>query len=132
MSDIAVDLTSDHAPLAQRRRRTVRKTRTDGRTKLGRRAAQLLADYTRRLGGVTPASDPTIYAAAVRLAELETLAESQRASAIRGDAVDMVGLIRLENVARRMKLDLGLAGPPPPPPLPTLDELLGDEDDAGA
>ena len=101
----------------------VRRKRIDGRTKTARRIQQLLADYGTRLHLIDIRQQPTIYATALKLAELETLAETQRAAALRGEAVDLDGLVRLENAARRLKVDLGLEGPPPPPPLKTLEEL---------
>jgi hypothetical protein len=103
----------------------VRRKRIDGRTKTARRIQELLADYEGRLHLISIRLQPTIYATALKLAELETLAESQRAAALRGEAVDLAGLVRLENAARRLKVDLGLEGPPGPPPLPaTLAEML--------
>jgi hypothetical protein len=103
----------------------IRRKRIDGRTKTARRIAELLADYASRLHLPSTKVKPTIHATALRLAELETLAETQRAAALRGEAVDLDGLVRLENAARRLKVDLGLEGPPPPPPLPaTLAEMM--------
>jgi hypothetical protein len=105
----------------------IRRKRIDGRTKTARRIAELLADYASRLHLPSTKVKPTIHATGLRLAELETLAESQRAAALRGESVDLDGLVRLENASRRLKVDLGLEGPPPPPPLPaTLDEMLNE------
>lgn len=109
---------TNSAPLTRRKR-------IDGRTKTARRIQQLLADYETRLHLIDIRQQPTIYTTALKLAELETLAETQRATALRGEAIDLDGLVRLENAARRLKVDLGLEGPPPPPPLPaTLAEML--------
>jgi hypothetical protein len=105
--------------------------RIDGRTKAARRVKQLIADYTRRLGLILidKRYDGTLYANVLRLAEMETLAETMRAAALNGEAVDIAGgLIRIENAVRRLKMDLGLEKPPPPPPSPaTLDEYLDSE-----
>jgi len=108
---------ADSAPV---RRRIAR---VDGRSKAARRVKELVADYERRLGRIDIRGTPTIYATALRLAEIETIAEGQRAAALRHEPVDLVGLIRLENAARRLKIDLGLEGCPEPPPPPTLQEL---------
>ena len=101
----------------------VRRKRIDGRTKTARRIQQLLADYQTRLHVIDICQQPTTYATALKLAELETLCETQRAAALRGEPVDMNGLVRLENAARRLKVDLGLEGPPPPPSELSLSEL---------
>jgi hypothetical protein len=101
----------------------VRRKRIDGRTKTARRVRELVADYERRLGMIDIRQQPSIYATALRLAELETISEEMRARGLRGEAVDLAGLIRLENTARRLKVDLGLEGPPPPPSALSLSEL---------
>jgi hypothetical protein len=116
----------DTAPKPRRRRYTPRRQRIDRRTKTARRVGQLVADYCSRLD-VLPTSNPTTYTAVVKLAELVTLAERERAKAIGGQPVDMLALIRLENSCRRSMRDLGIAGPPPPPPTP-IDELLRYDD----
>jgi hypothetical protein len=101
-----------------------RPKRVDGRSKVARRVRQLIGDYTARLHLILidKRYQPTLYATALKLAELETLAEEKRAAALRGEAVDLAGLIRLENTARRLKIDLGLEGPPEQPQL-SLEEL---------
>jgi hypothetical protein len=70
------------------------------------------ARYIRRLGDV--ANDPTVRGDIARLAEMETLAEDQRAAALRHEPVDLIGLNRLENTARRLRIALGLDKPPEP------------------
>jgi hypothetical protein len=117
MPSIAARSGADTAPL-------VRRKRVDGRTKAARRVRQLLADYERRLHLIDIRLNPAVYATALKLAEMETLAEEHRGAALRHEPVDLAGLIRLENAARRLKVDLGLEGPPPPPPPPSLDEYV--------
>jgi hypothetical protein len=127
MSEIMSHSTDNRMP-PQRKRRAIRhRHRLDRRLKTARRAAELVMDYMRRLG-ITPTSEPAIHSTCTRLAELVAIGEAQRAQLIRGESVDLLGLIRLENSARRLMRDLGIAGPPPPPPLPSLAELLSGGD----
>jgi hypothetical protein len=97
-------------------------TRVDGRSKAARRIKQLTTSYVWRLGDV--ANDPTVRGDIARLAEMETLAEDRRAAALRHEPVDLIGLNRLENTARRLRIALGLDGLPPPPPPMTLEQYL--------
>jgi hypothetical protein len=94
--------------------------RIDGRSRGARRIKQLTASYVRRLGDV--ANDFAVRGDIVRLAETEVLCEDKRAAALRHELVDLIGLNRLENTARRLRIALGLDGFPPPSP-PTLQEL---------
>jgi hypothetical protein len=86
--------------------------RIDGRSRSARRIKQLTTSYIRRLGDV--ANDPTVHGDIVRLAEVETVVEGQRAAALRHEPVDLIGLNRLENTARRLRIALGLDKPPAP------------------
>jgi hypothetical protein len=97
-----------------------RRKRVDGRTSAARRVKQLVVGYSARLG--TVAADPTVSADILRLAETEVLCEDRRAAALRREPVDLAALNRLENTARRLRISLGLVGPPPPAPPMTLEE----------
>jgi hypothetical protein len=121
MSHEIMRVDAARVPCQTRRRRVYkpRPKRYDGRSKPARRIQQLLADYERRL---SIRFTPALYATALKLAELETLAEMQRSAAVRGEAVDLAGLIRLENTARRLRADLCLDKPPELPP-PSMAEL---------
>jgi hypothetical protein len=108
-----------HGDTAPTRRRIAR---IDGRSRSARRIKQLTTSYIRRLGDV--GNDPTVRGDIARLAEMETLAENQRAAALRREPIDLIGLNRLENTARRLRIALGLDGLPPPPPPMTLEQYL--------
>jgi hypothetical protein len=58
------------------------------------------------LGGGT--IDPMTSAAIRRAAELSTIAADLRARRLRGEAVDVDQLIKIENAARRAVIDLGI------------------------
>jgi hypothetical protein len=93
----------------------VRRKRIDGRSKTARRARDLFADYAVRLAhehGVEINDNPSIYALVLKLSELETLCEEKRAAALRGEAVDLANLVRLEGIARRIRKSLDLDGYP--------------------
>jgi hypothetical protein len=92
--------------------------RVDGRLKAARRVRELAASFVAR----NNAADP---AAVLRAAELTALAEEARAAALRnGGCADPLGLVRLENAARRAVGDLDLKPEPKRKPLPSVQEML--------
>jgi hypothetical protein len=107
-------------PLRAQGSRFSRNKRYDGRTALGRRIKELLRGYLARIGDA--ASDPTVYADACRLCEVQAISEDRRAALIRHEPVDLAGLNRLENTRRRLAMALGVAGPPPPPKPMSLEQ----------
>ena len=72
----------------------------DGRSRLGRRVADLCEDFAQRLGGWASLSD-TMIASIRRAAELSALAEEVRANALRDGNIDPIGVVRLEGAASR-------------------------------
>ena len=81
------------------KRSMVEKRRFDGRSPEAWRIKQLEEQYTAELGEV--ASKPAVMQAIRRAAELTMLSEMKRASMIRGEAVNVSDLLRLEGVMRR-------------------------------
>lgn len=91
-----------------------RKLRLDGRSRIAKRVRDLIADYTVRMAdvhGVEVDDNPSIRALIAKLAELETLCEVRRGAALRGEPVDLVQVVRLEGLARRLRKSLDLDGP---------------------
>ena len=70
------------------------------------------------------ASDPTVVAAARRAAELVALGEALRAKAIRGEAVDLANMIKIENLGARAARALKLDYKREPSSSPSLNEYL--------
>src|SRR5271169_1501246 len=97
----------------------VRRKRIDGRTTVGRRVKQLAAEYSARLGDA--AASPIVEADIMQLAELQALTEDWRGRALRHEPVDIEILNRIESRAHRLRVALGVAGPPPAPPPPPLE-----------
>jgi hypothetical protein len=101
----------------------------DNRSSHGRRRRDLIRDYVTALGGaekVPPATMNDI----TRAADLVALAEKTRADALRGDAVDMGDLVRLEGAADRAVRRLAIK--PGTPTGPTLQEYLAAKYGTGA
>jgi hypothetical protein len=93
----------------------------DRRTRMGRRAVQLVATFSQRLGA--DADDPVMSAAIRRCAETVALSESLRARALRGEPVsadDVLRITRTADVLTRRLLHLGQRAQR----APTLDEYL--------
>jgi|SRR5271169_3574498 len=97
----------------------VRRKRVDGRTRVARRVRQLAREYAARLGDV--ASNPAVAADIQQLAETVALCEDRRGAALRREPVDLELLNRIESRAHRLRVALGVAGPPPAPPPPPLE-----------
>jgi hypothetical protein len=98
-----------------------RNKRVDGRTKTARRVKQLVAGYSRRLGGL--ACDPVVHTDVVKLAEHEAVAEELRGCLLRHEPIDHAVLNQQERAVRRLRTALALdrLPEPPPPPPPSLD-----------
>jgi hypothetical protein len=94
----------------------------DGRSRLGRRVADLAEDFAQRLGGWASLSD-TMTANIRRAAELSALAEEVRANALRDGNIDPIGVVRLEGAASRAVRALQLDRPREPAPM-SIEEHL--------
>lgn len=79
----------------------------DGRTLVARRRRELIDIYTSALGGAASLSEGQRLDIR-RAAELVTLAEAERAKAMRGEPVDLSALIRVEGAADRAVRRLGI------------------------
>jgi hypothetical protein len=93
------------------RSRTER-ARFNGRSREGVRLRMLEKQFRAQLGAA--ADNPVTMLAIRRACEVVLLAETQRAKAIRGEAVDLMALIRLEGAASRavrLLFDLDLSKP---------------------
>jgi hypothetical protein len=93
----------------------------DGRSRLGRRVADLADDFALRLGGWESCSD-TMVASIKRAAELGALAEEVRTRALESGDIDPLGVVRLEGAARRAEAMLMLDVPREPES--TLEDYL--------
>jgi hypothetical protein len=80
-----------------------RGSRIDGRTTPARRAKALVAKFVAELGGPVSAVQMLKIE---RAAQLTVAAECLRAAALRGEEVDPLGLVRIENLAGRALRDL--------------------------
>ena len=80
--------------------------RVDGRSKAAKRVKELAASYIARLGGRNV--DAATLAAIQKAAELAALAEELRGRALRGEAVDLGEMVKVEGVADRAARALGL------------------------
>jgi len=94
----------------------------DGRSRLGRRVADLCEDFAQRLGGWASLSD-TMIASIRRAAELNALAEEVRTHALNSGDIDPIGVVRLEGAAARATRALMLDRPREPEPM-TLEQHL--------
>ena len=94
----------------------------DGRSRLGRRVADLCEDFAQRLGGWASLSD-TMIASISRAAELTALAEEVRTHALNSGDIDPIGVVRLEGAAARATRALMLDRPLEPEPM-TLEQHL--------
>jgi hypothetical protein len=72
----------------------------DGRSKLGRRVADLAESFAVQLGG-WPVLTDTMVAAVKKAAEMTALAEQARIDALRSGNIDPVLLVRLQGAADR-------------------------------
>ena len=80
--------------------------RVDGRSKAAKRVKELAASYIARLGGRKV--DAATLVAVRKAAELAALAEELRGRALRGEAVDLGEMVKVEGVAGRAARALGL------------------------
>jgi hypothetical protein len=99
-----------------------RLTGLDNRSSAGRRRRDLIRGYITALGGPEKVS-PAMMNDITRAADLIVIAEQKRAEALRGVAVDMGDLIRLEGAADRAVRRLAIK-PGAQPAGPTLQEYL--------
>ncbi len=90
---------SDRPPL-------VRRKRVDGRTKAARETKRLIAQYSRQLG--MAARNPGVRAEIARLAETGVVISDRRAAVLRGELVDLAAVVRLQNIAIRLRRALHL------------------------
>jgi hypothetical protein len=129
-SDIASLVTGPIAFGLRRRRSKTRhySPRLDGRSAEARRIKALVKLYRDHLGDVDAIKAVDIQ----RLAEMETLCASLRASGLRGEPIDWLALNRFEGLCRRLRSNLGLYGAVHEPPCPTVDELLAQADEDAA
>jgi hypothetical protein len=72
----------------------------DGRSKLMRRRRDLIALFVEEFGGESEVS-ATFMLAVIRAADATAIAENYRARALRGEAIVLDDLVRLENAAVR-------------------------------
>jgi hypothetical protein len=93
----------------------------DNRSTHGRRRRDLIRTYIAALGGESKISPATLNDVA-RAADLVVLSEMKRADALRGVAIDMGDLIRLEGAADRAVRRLAIK--PGTPAGPTFHELI--------
>jgi hypothetical protein len=84
----------------------VRRKRLDGRTKAARETKRLIAQYSRQLG--MTARNSGVRAEIVRLAETEVVISDRRAAVLRGELVDLAAVVRLQNIAIRLRRALRL------------------------
>jgi hypothetical protein len=79
----------------------------DGRTLVAKRRRELIEIYMVALGGPAAVAGRLVVDVR-RAAELVTLAEAERAKAMRGEPVDLSSLIRIEGAADRAVRRLGI------------------------
>ena len=97
----------------------------DGGTANGRRRLDLIDAFMAALGGVPSLSEAQC-ADVRRAAELMLIAEEARAQALRGELVDLSGLVRIEGAADRAGRRLGIIKPAAKPHV-SLREQLAEE-----
>jgi hypothetical protein len=91
--------------MGRRRARYRKAGELDLRTRGGRRAKELIAEFTAALGGqLTPAQALAVF----RAATLVALAESARARGLAGDKICMDDIVRLDHSAERAVRQLGI------------------------
>jgi hypothetical protein len=95
----------------------------DGRTSEGRRRRDLIATYVAATGGPDQAS-PALMNDITRAVDLVLIAERTRAKALRGGAIDLSALTRIEGAADRAVRRLGIKSVATGPKPPTLEEYL--------
>ncbi len=91
----------------------------DGRSRLMRRRRDLIAIFVADLGG-DAAVTPSLMVSVTRAADAVAIAESHRSRALRGEAINLDDLVRVENIASRAVKALGIkpgAGGAKPPSL---------------
>jgi hypothetical protein len=86
----------------------------DGRTFAARRISELAQTYTAALGG-TDAVDAMQREMVLKAAQLTVAAEEMRRRSLKGEAVDVASLVKLENLAGRAVKALNLNGKRKPP-----------------
>jgi hypothetical protein len=96
----------------------------DGRSAVAKRAQRLMGRFVDALGGHV---GPVAMVQVRRAAELVITAEQLRACALRGEPVDYLVLVRVENLATRAVAALGIK--PSKAAGPTLGDILRDEHD---
>lgn len=100
----------------------------DGRSKLMRRRRDLIALFVAELGGDVSA---TGMLEVIRAADATAIAENYRARALRGEAIVLDDLVRLENAATRAVKALGNKRQPRDAG-PTLAEIIAEHEGAAA
>lgn len=81
----------------------------DGRTLAARRIRDLAVTYTAALGGAEGLS-PIERENVLKAAQLTVTAEDMRRRSLKGEAVDIASLVKLENLASRAVRTLNLGG----------------------
>jgi hypothetical protein len=84
----------------------VRRKRVDGRTKAAKETKRLIAQYSAQLGAA--AADPLVRFDIARLAETEVVIADRRAAVLRRELVDLAAVVRLQNIAIRLRRALRL------------------------
>jgi hypothetical protein len=100
----------------------------DGRSKLMRRRRDLIALFVAELGGDVSAAGML---EVIRAADATAIAENYRARALRGEAIVLDDLVRLENAAARAVKALGNKRQPRDGG-PTLAEIIAEHEGAAA
>jgi hypothetical protein len=85
----------------------------DNRSSAGRRRRDLIRSHVDALGGPDKVS-PAVMLSVTRAVDLTMIAEQLRAAALRGVAIDMGDLVRLEGAADRAVRRLGIGAQPKP------------------
>jgi hypothetical protein len=96
--------------------------RYDGRSATACRIRALVKEYSNALGDA--ARNPMMTAAIRRASELQALAESARADAVRNGTFDPIALARIEGIADRARRALNLDAKREPERRPTLGDIL--------
>jgi hypothetical protein len=99
----------------------------DGRSKLMRRRRDLIALFTAEIGEVTATGMLEV----IRAADATAIAENYRARALRGEAIVLDDLVRLENAAARAVKALANKRQPRDAG-PTLAEIIAEHEGAAA
>jgi hypothetical protein len=99
-----MSLISMHSDGSRRRKRPPQ--RVDGRTRPAKETKRLIAEYSAQLGAA--AADPLVRFDIVRLAETEVVIADRRAAVLRRELVDLAAVVRLQNIAIRLRRALRL------------------------